>query len=277
MPPLNFIIDEKKCTGCGACVRDCPNDVIRHDDGKIGVTAESAAGCIECQHCLAVCPVGALSVFGLKPEDSFALAPEKLPTPAQMKLFLRGRRTVRQYDRNPVDKKIVAELLTDLAYAPTGCNDRALIFSTVSDRATMVKYLEKICGALTVAKRAGRDVPDGLWHWVECWEQNGVDHFFRGAPQLLLISLDAAKEPHTGVADVLIAGAYFELLATAAGLGVTWCGILSMVLNAAPALRPEFGLSPDGYFYALLFGKPLVRYARTVQRDHAARITELKV
>ena len=45
-------IKRKKCTGCGECVRWCPRDAIRLEDGRASIDPER---CIGCGECLAVC------------------------------------------------------------------------------------------------------------------------------------------------------------------------------------------------------------------------------
>ena len=52
-------IDEKLCTGCGACVTICPVGAITlNNDNK----AEVSDDCIDCGACLSACPVGAIEV-----------------------------------------------------------------------------------------------------------------------------------------------------------------------------------------------------------------------
>jgi hypothetical protein len=75
----------------------------------------------------------------------------------------------------------------------------------------------------------------------------------------------------------VLALAYFELLAQSAGLGTTWCGMIKIVADMIPGIRELLGLAPNTYFYAMMFGKPAVRYARTVQRDSAARIRRIQI
>jgi hypothetical protein len=70
---------------------------------------------------------------------------------------------------------------------------------------------------------------------------------------------------------------YFELLAQSAGLGTTWCGMLKLAADVVKGVRELFGLEPDAYFYAMMFGLPNVQYARTVQRDNAAVIRTIKM
>ena len=53
-------IDEKVCTGCGACVGSCPTDVIRMRDSKARVIyGEDCQGCLMCEF---DCPVEAIYV-----------------------------------------------------------------------------------------------------------------------------------------------------------------------------------------------------------------------
>ena len=98
--------------------------------------------------------------------------------------------------------------------------------------------------------------------------------FFRGASGILIVSSD---ETSPGVTtpreDVTIACAHFELLANACGLATCWCGFLNLVQKEVPEiLEATVGIRRTAPFYAMLFGRPAVRYARCVQRDSYARI-----
>jgi hypothetical protein len=66
-------------------------------------------------------------------------------------------------------------------------------------------------------------------------------------------------------------------MAQSVGLGTVWCGLAKMVLELLPDLREVVGLAPGNYYYAMLFGLPAVRYARTVQRDGGARVKRIQV
>jgi Fe-S-cluster-containing hydrogenase component 2 len=271
---LNFVVDAEKCTHCDACARDCPRGIIRINKELPEVPESLEEDCLQCQHCLAVCPAGAVSVFGLKPQDSLLLVDGAFPSHTQMKTLVRGRRSVRQFLDENIHAKYIDELLADTAHAPTGCNDRDLIFSVVNDREVMRAFLEKMVTALEERQKAGVPVPVFLVDAAARYRRDGGDDFFRGAPHLLVVS--AGNKATCGAEDVIIALSCFELLAQSAGIGTTWCGMLKFAVEAAPALREPLGLSANTPFYAMMFGRPAVRYARTVQRDTAAEIRRIR-
>jgi hypothetical protein len=67
------------------------------------------------------------------------------------------------------------------------------------------------------------------------------------------------------------------LLAQSAGLGTVWCGLLKLAFESAPELKSLVGLPADHHYYAMLFGPPAIRFARSVQRDDAAEIRRVKL
>jgi nitroreductase/NAD-dependent dihydropyrimidine dehydrogenase PreA subunit len=275
MKKLDFVVDSAKCVRCNGCVADCPCGVIVETASVPEIPADRADDCIGCQHCLAVCPTGAISIFGLDPADSIELHPALLPTRDAMDTLLRGRRSIRQYRRDPVPRQMIRELLAAVAHAPTGCNDRGLIFSVIETRTGMTNLLDAIAAAADAAEASGRTLPEFLPAALAARRRDGTDEILRGAPHLLLAS--ARPGVTCPGEDTVIALAYFELLAQSAGLGTTWCGYLKFIVDALPELRTLLKLDPDQYFYAMLFGRPAVRYVRTVQRDRAAEIRTLEL
>lgn len=51
--------DDAKCTRCGACVENCPNQAMKFEDDKLDVFYHH---CKFCQHCCLICPSGALKM-----------------------------------------------------------------------------------------------------------------------------------------------------------------------------------------------------------------------
>jgi len=270
MDTLQFRVDSEKCIQCDACVTDCPSEIIRRP-GSVPEAAEGA--CLECQHCLAICPAGAISVFGLKPENSLPLLGGAIPSYRQMKTFVRGRRSVRQFLDEDLPSALIDELLADLAHAPTGCNDRDLTFSVVPGREAMGLLRERVIQAIEAKQESGEALHAFVTAAVMAYRNSGRDVLFCGAPHLLIVS--PGEKARCGHEDAILALAYFELLAQSANVGTTWCGVIKLIADMLPETRTLLGLAPDAYFYAMMFGKPAVTYARTVQRDSAARIRRI--
>lgn len=51
-------INRNACTGCGQCISDCIANNLFLREGK----AEVSGNCILCGHCVAVCPLNAVSI-----------------------------------------------------------------------------------------------------------------------------------------------------------------------------------------------------------------------
>jgi nitroreductase/ferredoxin len=275
---LRFHVRGDLCTECGWCIADCPSRIIEATgDRRPFVSAENEGNCFRCQHCMAICPTAAISVFGLNPDDSLPVSADQWPRLEQMSHLVRGRRSVRQYGDRNVEPELIDRLLAELAYAPTGVNSRMLTLTIIGDRDQMDRLRRKVMQSLVDALKAGR-IPEQaayLRRVIAAYAEHGTDAIFRGAPHALIVS--APPEALCGNEDVTLALAYFELLAQSAGLGTVWWGFFKAVFELLPELKPLVGLPPGHRYYAMLFGYPAVRYARTVQRENRAAIKRLTI
>lgn len=264
---LRFSVDEELCIGCGECVSDCPYGVIEMHGDFPRIAGGREGACIGCQHCLAVCGPGALSIHGLHPEDSLPLA-GRLPAADQLATLMQGRRSVRRYTGMPVAADQIQFLLDTVACAPTGINNRQVLFTVIDDCQVMESLRRTTYSSLDAVIREGR-LPAGMEFFqamVEDALKNGRDNIFRGAPHLLIVS--APKDSPSPEADCHIALAYFELLAASMGLGTLWSGLAKWALvMIVPEILQRLGI-PDNHQvgYMMVFGHPAVTYHRTVQR-----------
>ncbi|MFZ5774876.1 MAG: nitroreductase family protein [Thermodesulfobacteriota bacterium] len=266
---LHFRVDEARCIQCGECAAECPAGVIVLD-GLPRLVNE--AGCFQCQHCLAVCPEAAISILGREPDASIPLA-GNLPDPAQLAALIKGRRAVRRYQEADLDPALIDELLEVSCHAPTGVNNRSVLFTVVRERAVLHRLRDHLLSRLATLKEQGGLPQEGLaaryLGWVvNAWFQEGKDILFRGAPHLLVTSAPAdAPCPRE---DTLIALTTFQLLAHDHGVGTVWDGIFMMALSTCPEIAGRLGI-PENHVigYAMAFGAPAVEYQRTVQRGPA--------
>jgi nitroreductase/NAD-dependent dihydropyrimidine dehydrogenase PreA subunit len=263
---LNFTIDADKCISCGECAADCPAGIIAMNPLP-EITAEEQ--CFQCQHCYAVCPTGALSILGHTPDTADEPLADR-PTPKQMATLIKGRLSIRRYKDENLPQPLLDELLATAAQAPTGVNTRDVLFTVVRDKAFMTTLSAEIRARLTKLAQAG-ELPDGFvgtyLRWViDSWNDGHKDVLFRGAPHLLVTSAPSASP--CPVQDTHIALSYFELLANTNGLGTLWDGIFMMALSVCPDIAKLLGIPADHTVgYAMVFGKPAVKYHRAPVRD----------
>ena len=275
MSMLDFTVDTITCTRCGECVADCPARIIAMEEGIPTIAPDKEAACYRCQHCLAICPTGAVSILRLKPTGSIPLS-GNLPDPDKLENLIKGRRSVRRYKPENLEPELLKRLL-DVAWnaptgrSPTGVNARDVLFTVVDDREKLAKLRDKVMAGLGRLVREER-LPEGLEFFADfvcLWEEKQVDILFRGAPHLLVAS--APSQGASPVPDCLIALTYFELFAQSLGVGTVWNGLTKWAINnILPETRQRLGIPDDHVIgYVMSFGKPALRYYRTVQHGPA--------
>lgn len=265
-------LDASLCAGCGACVDVCSVHALGMGaDGRPCMVQEE--GCCHCQHCVALCPAGALSIDGRPPAQ--ALETPRLPPLEGMEALVRHRRSVRRYAQANVDPALLRRLLEAMAHAPTGMNGRQLTATVIDDLAVMDRFRRRYLEHLDEAARLGR--LEGAFPFLqmagEAFRATGEDAVFRGAPHLLVLS---SPLQYAAPKDILIALTTFELLAQAAGLGTVWCGGFSTALDTLPETKAWLGLPEDHAHYAMAFGHPDIHYARPAQRTGDLEVRRLR-
>lgn len=264
---INFSVDREKCTSCGLCVEDCPAGIIASVDDVPWIAPEKEAGCFRCQHCISICPTGAISILGLKPGDLVSLRGFD-PDAEKLSLLMRGRRSVRRYRRENVDRAVLNDLLAVASAAPSAVNERKVRFTLVDDLEVMDRLREETYAKIEHLTSIG-NLPPGFERYrdfIPLWKEQGVDVIYRGAPHMIIAS--APRGSVNPEADTMIALSYFEIYAAALGLGAVWCGLAKLALTVvAPQLSQEIGVPPENHFgYAIVFGNPAISYARAAKR-----------
>lgn len=266
---INFTVDRNKCTSCMLCVGDCLARIIEPDKDKIPfVAAENEAKCIGCQHCLAICPTGAVSVLGKKPQNSISAA--KMTDYSGLDALIRNRRSVRKFSDKDIDKEKLDKILKAAANAPTGKNSRKVLITVTETREQTEKLKDMFIARIEEMAENGT-LPEKykMFNDKIALYKKGKDVIFRGTPHIMIAS--CPKSVSTGTADGLIALSYAELAAYTLGVGVTWAGNLMFMYDFCPELFEKLGIPKDHKVsYAFYFGEAAVKYPRGVQRDEIA-------
>lgn len=277
-----FMVDKSKCIQCGKCINTCSGMVIV--SGKDGYPEMKEferygwRGCWKCQHCLAVCPQGAISIFHKKPEDS--LPPPTSEMGSYMEQLVVNRRSCRRYfDRN-VDPQIITRILDAMAAAPTGGNSCNVEYTIIDDKDRVRTIWQAAYSKMEadaqkhIYTNSFSDFYYSKMKQSEKTVRKG-DLLFCGAPHLFI-----AHEKCTGKwaedskVNCNIATAYFELLANAFGLGTVIMSYpAEVLLELAPKAREMLNIPSDHYMKLIVgFGYPEISYSRGVQKDRNRKI-----
>ncbi len=257
-------VDKEKCKRDGICAAECPMGIIRLKDheGYPQVIPGGGQACLECGHCVAVCPHGALSHSKVPLQACPPILRELTVSHDQAVQFLRSRRSVRVYEERPVEQEKIRGLIEVARYAPSASNAQPVHWTVFTDRSTLrelsrmtVEWMRRV-----VEKGPPPSLAGYLPLVVAAWDA-GYDSILRNAPVLILAS--APAEATNGLVDVTLALAYLELVAPTLGLGTCWAGLLQGALLWSRPLKEAVGL-PDGHshHYPMMLGYPKYRYYR---------------
>jgi nitroreductase len=265
---LDFTVDIETCIGCGQCSTDCPAMIISMETGVPTIEQDLEQFCIRCMHCVAICSEGSASIHGYGPNDGIPLSVKKLPTPEQLEMLIMGRRSMRKYQDKNIDPSVIEKLVEVASHAPSGHNDRQLLYTLVDDKGVVYDLREEAFAGLEKLIKEGK-LPEGMEMFVdiiEAWKKSGTDILFRGAPHLLIVS--APNENAAPLHDSIIALTTFELYAQSCGVGTIWNGLATLTITElVPSLKKRLGIPEDHKIgYVMGFGYPAIQYERTINR-----------
>ena len=275
-----FSVDTSKCIGCGRCVNVCSGMVLELKEGHPEMKPFERfgwRGCWRCQHCLAVCPTGAISIFGKKPEQSLPMPPKEMGE--YMEQLVTGRRSCRRFLDKNVDPDTVTHILSAMAAVPTGGNAQGVEYTVIDDKDRVHEIWQAAYSVMDAdAKRHIYTHSFSDFYYGKMKESEKTvrknDLLFCGAPHLFIAHEKCVgKWGEDAKADCIIATTYFELLCNAHGLGTTIMSYSAEVLNElAPKAREMLNIPKDHYTGLIVgFGYPEIPYARGVQKNRSAK------
>ena len=213
-------------------------------------------GCWKCSHCLAVCPNGAISIFGVSAEDV-----TDRPGPdirEDLPKLMQYRRSCRAFRKDEVPVDTIDEILEAVSAVPTGGNNQRLELSVVYTRDAMRKVFDAVFGSerqLDLFETEEKDDLSGLRIY--------------DAPHLFIAHKAAGERFRDGdFVEMSMATAYFELLANAYGLGTVISTYSAELLSKNDAARKLLHIPEDHRFMTVVgFGYPRYEYARGIKKQ----------
>lgn len=282
MNRAEFQIEREKCIGCGLCIDVCVGGVISLDENHVARIADFQefgwGGCWKCQHCLAVCPQGAISILGKHPEDSLP-PPDTDQVAPMLDALITNRRSCRRYLDKNVEKQTIDEMMAVLQNLPTGSNKQLVEYTLIDDKEQMKLFRDLAYERMEEQAAQGiyaKTFDAYYYGLMKQWEATvRPDLLFCSAPHLLIPHAPVGKG--CWVQDVNIACTYFELLCASRGLGAVFMIYPLSVLENMPDIKAMLQIPEDHYTaMAVGFGYPEIRYARGVQREQKGKIHRLQ-
>ena len=245
-------IDEKKCIGCGLCVKDCVSFDLSIVDGK---AKWHNGGCIGCGHCEAICPKNAVSLSGFNDATESFRTQTRLKPETLMKA-IKSRRTIRSFTQEKISQEIIDDIIEAGRMAPTGTNAQKTSFVILDQKksefeAIGVKMFRGLFGFLCkIVPMVRRMKIDD-------------DFFFKRAP-LVIVVMGKDK------VSASLAAENMAFMAEAHGLGVLFSGFFTVVAGLSWKISRQLKKAGKGKpVTTLVIGHPAVKYYRTVHRKDA--------
>ena len=263
-------VDENKCTGCGKCQERCGFKKVIHvnEAGKASFKKDRSE-CIECYHCLKVCPNDAIGSNG----DNIKLFRVTDETSSVLK-----RHSCRMYNDKQIVKNDLNDLLQDANLAPWAYMDfrdrkylvvtgkkltelRTILLKKINRESKVFRTLIRIP---FLPERRKADLKFMAWCFTGTIKANKIyEQLFQGAPAVVL-AVGPGKNPVSKV-NCELAIMQLMILAEERGFGTCYSGYIEGYMNAIS----KFLRLPknEKVFCGCMIGYPAATYTNYIRRN----------
>jgi len=282
-------IDHETCRRCFLCTEVCPNKILaKGDKDLIVVRPEREHLCMECGHCMAVCPTCSVHAGKLSYENDFFEIENSGNIDKSFDELIMSRRSVRNFKNTPVPREVLEKIADAISFAPPSfpphrteliiVNDTELIEKSlhimIDNYSSLIKMMNNpimrhfIKGKTSPAKflTLKNHLIPILKAKMPDMKAGNEDALTRGAPALILFLTEKNSEDNSQ--NISIATTYGMLKIHSMGLGGTIMDIIPPAINRNAELRKMYGI-PDTHdiFTSLIVGYPKFKYQRGIRRD----------
>ena len=170
----------ESCIRCGKCARVCPFEILVQEQPGAPIELKHPESCIRCGHCVAVCPTDSV-IHNLFPADKVhPIDYTQMPTPEQILLLFRARRSNRAITSRPVPPEMLDQILEAAHRAPTASNLQQVSFTVVTDPQKLravseftLKTFDKVYKKLTnpLLKPILKRIMPGVYRYVPIFKR----------------------------------------------------------------------------------------------------------
>lgn len=255
--PSFITVDPERCIACLACIEGCPVRLFRLDRrGHARAAAYAEAACLDCGHCLALCPTEAIAHGRIKAGPP---APKPDIPPADLLDFLTAQRSTREFLPETPGRAPIEAAIDAARFAPSAKNIQPVSWRILEGRERLSKLSPRIVEALA---------DDPFAQGIGAFLTRGIDLVMRGAP-LLVLALGPTDAPERRL-DVALALDRFDLGVRAQGFGTCWAGLVMRAADRDQTLARDLNPREDRSIHgAMLVGVPKRRFFRLPERKNA--------
>jgi ferredoxin len=256
-------INQSTCIKCGKCERICPAGIFVQDQPKASVRLHNESYCIKCGHCVAVCPTNSVIHSEFPKEKLHAVDFNLLPTPEQVMLLIKSRRSNRAFTDKRIPNQMLEQILEAAHRAPTAVNSQQVEFTLVTDPqklqlitgltidifAEIAKRLENFAikpFVKLIAPQLYQLLP--RFKSLQDEHQKGEDPILKKATALILIH--TPKSSRFGCMDANLAYQNASLMAESLGVAQFYTGFLCSAIKQDRKDRLTEALGIQGQVHA---------------------------
>ena len=236
-------IDTASCIRCGKCVKVCPAWIMTQAKPGDPIGLRNIDSCIVCGHCAAVCPTGSVRHSSFPPDKIHPIDRNGLPSPEQVLLLCKARRSNRALSDRPVPQEAIDRILEAAHRAPTASNRQEVSFTVITDPAILDKIirftLDTFAGIARklenpLVKPILKRLRPEFYNYLPAFKRliaeydKGNDLILREAKTLLLIHTPYANR--FGAADANLAYQNGSLMAESLGVSQIYTGFVLSAL-----------------------------------------------
>lgn len=149
----SIVIHHDTCDTCRKCVQVCPAGILVQDRKKEPIGIQHMENCIVCGHCVDACQTGSLHHSAFPPEKIHPIDYSKMPSPQQVMLLIKSRRSNRALSSKSVPPEKRDQILEAARYAPTASNRQQVSCTVISDPDKLRQIADFTIGVFDAAAR----------------------------------------------------------------------------------------------------------------------------
>jgi nitroreductase/ferredoxin len=263
-----IVVDQEKCTKCGACVALCNSSNVYGIVDKV-VQVVKPDECWMCGHCVAICPEDAIDHSEYPLSDCPGMDTSEMPSFDNLVAAFRMRRSARIFRKKPVSRETVKTLIEVARWVPSASNEQPVDWIAIDDPRKVSRISEKTVDVLVNNARSNAENLSSEeiagYEGLALQSYQGIDPVFFKAPILLLAHVP--EEDFFGRDDATYAAYNLMLAAEQMGLGTCLIGYYIYALGIRSELKEMLNLTKGRRVeVALVLGYPQYQFKRALPR-----------